>query len=122
MAMSENLGTYTPDQLIAGHNMPTVTEKVTVLTGQNLTRGTVVGLVTASGKAKALDKTSVDGSQNFYGILAVDVDATSADADGVVYLTGEYNQAALTFGGTTVAADVKAEARFAGVFLRAIKA
>lgn len=122
MPISEELGTYTPDNLIAGHKMPIVTDSVTVISGQKLIRGTVVGLITASGKAKKLDSASSDGSEKFYGILAEDVDATLADSVGAVYLTGEFNQSALVLGGTTTAASVKAAARYAGVFFRTAKA
>lgn len=38
--------TYTPDKLIAGSEFPALTKAVTVLLGQNLVRGAVVGAVT----------------------------------------------------------------------------
>jgi len=39
-----------------------------------------------------IDKDGVDGSQIPFGILADDVDASSDDEPGVVYLTGEFNE------------------------------
>jgi hypothetical protein len=54
-------------------------ETVTVISGQNLTLGTVVGKITASGKVTILAPAAVDGSQNAYGVLIEDVDASAAD-------------------------------------------
>jgi hypothetical protein len=52
---------------------------------QTLARGTVIGQITATGKAKAYATGNVDGSQNPVGILAYDV---VVDASGnVVYGT-----------------------------------
>lgn len=42
--MSEE--TYTPDKLIAGNEIPALTEAATLLSGQNLARGAVLGAVT----------------------------------------------------------------------------
>jgi hypothetical protein len=44
--MGTEIGTFTPDKLISGTRVKPVTKKVTVLSGQNLLRGTVIGLVT----------------------------------------------------------------------------
>ena len=56
-------------------------ERVTVGAGQNLALGTVLGVVTATGKAKALDPTATDGSETAAGVLAIDCDATLVDRD-----------------------------------------
>jgi hypothetical protein len=44
--MGTQIGTFTPDKLISDVRIKPVTKKVTVLSGQNLVRGTVIGLVT----------------------------------------------------------------------------
>jgi hypothetical protein len=54
-------------------------EKVTLITGQNLKAGTVLGKITASGKYTILAPAAADGSQNAAAILRSDCDATSAD-------------------------------------------
>jgi hypothetical protein len=59
-------------------------DRVTVASGQNLKTGTVVGIVTASGKAKQLAPSASDGSQNAAGVLVGDVDASAADTPGVI--------------------------------------
>lgn len=60
-------------------------EEITVLSGQGaLETGTVLGRVTANGKYKVVTAAAVDGSENAAAILIYPVDATSADATGVV--------------------------------------
>jgi hypothetical protein len=55
-----------------------------VLSGQNLKTGAVVGIVTASGKIKALTPGAADGSQNAAGVLLLPVNASTADKPGVI--------------------------------------
>ncbi len=59
-------------------------DEVTVVSGQNLKTGTVVGIITASGKVTQLAPAAADGSQNAAGALLLDVDASAADKAGVV--------------------------------------
>lgn len=59
-------------------------DEVTVAAGQNLSAGTVVGRITASGEIAAWDPAAIDGTQNAVGILLSDVDATAATAPGVI--------------------------------------
>lgn len=69
---------------------PVIAEQETLLAGQNLAAGAVVGIITASGKVTLSDPdmASPDGSENPVGILAADVDATTADAPCVVLKSG----------------------------------
>lgn len=109
---------YNPDQLIAGR-VPQVTETVTIVSGQGvLKRGTVLGLVTASGKyIKSLSAAS-DGSQNPSAILADDIDATSGDVKAGVYFTGEFNGNALILGASWTVATAKAALRGVGIYIK----
>lgn len=59
-------------------------EEVTVVSGQNLVSGEVVGKVTASGKYAAYDDVAVDGTEVAAGVLYDAVDASAADASGVI--------------------------------------
>jgi Bacteriophage lambda head decoration protein D len=60
-------------------------DRVTVLSGQTLPLGAVVGLVTSSGKVKQIDPSATDGSQYAAGVLIQDVDAHLADrTDGLM--------------------------------------
>ncbi len=54
-----------------------------VASGNNLAAGTVVGMITASSKLKAYTPGASDGTQNAYGVLVDNVDATSADQKAV---------------------------------------
>lgn len=54
-------------------------DQVTVLLGQNLVAGAVLGKVTASGKYVAYDNAAADGRETVAGILVAAADATAAD-------------------------------------------
>lgn len=112
------LDTFERDNLFAGGVQPVVTDGITIKLGENLTRGTVLGVVTASGEAVAVDSAATDGSEVPYAILQEDVDASSAAAPGSIYLTGEFNESALTFGGTDTADTHRKKLREIGIFLK----
>jgi hypothetical protein len=59
-------------------------DEVTVASGQNLATGTVVGVITASGKVTQLAPAANDGSENAAGVLLNAVDATAGDQPGVI--------------------------------------
>lgn len=108
---------FTADNLIGG-DYPVVTESVTVLTGQNLVRGTVLGKITASGKVIASLSAAVDGSETPYAILAEDVDASAGDVVGTAYLSGEFNESELTIGTGHTADSIRAGLRDLGIYLK----
>lgn len=119
--MPESLGvtqqSLTPDRLIAG-SFPIVTEAITLITGQNLSRGALLGKITASGKYTLSLSAAVDGSQTPVAILAKDTDATAADVETVAYLSGEFNDNAVTFGTAHTAASTKDGLRDLGIYLK----
>lgn len=121
--MNENLAitteSVTYDNLfVTGSGFPVVTSYVTIASGNNYKRGTILGIVTASDKAVAVDSTKNTGEESPYAILANDTNATSADTVAPVYFTGEYNGAALTFGGTDTIAKHKVALRKIGIFVK----
>ena len=64
-------------------------ETVTIASGAGkLEPGTVLGKITTGGKFTALAPAATNGSQNGAGILWAGVDASAADALGVVVLRG----------------------------------
>lgn len=64
-------------------------DEVTVLSGQNLVAGAVVGRVTASGKIVAYDNAGTDdGRRAVFGILVDNVNASGGDAIGLVLRRG----------------------------------
>lgn len=101
----ENLGSLTYDNLVSSSDFPlkvdTVTIKADSVTDLTLKKGSVLGIITASGLATLCDSTSVDGSQVPHCILAEDVFVPKTEDTTVhAYMTGVFNPAALTFGGT----------------------
>lgn len=112
---------YTPDNLLAG-DYPAVTDIITILTGQVLARGAVLGKITASGKYILCDKAAVDGSQTPVAILAEAVDATAADKQSVVFLSGSFNETKLTLAAGTVANDVRAALRDLNIYIKKVVA
>ena len=64
-------------------------ETVTLASGAgNLAPGSVLGKITTGGKYTGLAPAATNGSQNAAGILWAAVDATDADAPGVVLVRG----------------------------------
>lgn len=121
--MNENLAVTTEslayDQLhVAGNGFPIVTDSLLIASGQKLLRGTVVGVQTNGNKGAKVDSSKSDGTQIPYAIVAQDVDATLADSMALVYLTGEFNGAALIFGGSDTIATHKAALRRIGLFIK----
>lgn len=111
--------TDAPDSLIAG-DMKRVTDEVVIASGQNLVRGAVIGLITASNKFVLSLSAAGDGSQVAKAIVAEDIDATGGDKRAAVYRTGEFNQAALTFGTGHDADSVRDSLRDVGIHLKKV--
>ena len=60
-------------------------DRVTVVAGNNLPLGAVVGMVTATGKVKSLDPSATDGSEVAAGVLMQACDAALAErTDGLL--------------------------------------
>ena len=85
-----------PETLFAS-DYPHLAETGVVLSGEGVVvAGTVMGQVTASGKWRAYASGNADGSEVPYGIMAVEVDATSADVTGSVEVAGHFRADQLT--------------------------
>jgi hypothetical protein len=90
----------------AGHRSR---KNVTVVSGQDLAAGAVVGKVTASGKYKAYDDDNGDGSETAAGILVCAVDATDGDLPGVIIdRDAEVKDDLLVFATSNDAGDIAA--------------
>lgn len=61
-------------------------ETGTLISGQNLQAGTVLGQITASSKLTQYNKDAANGSQAVFGVLFDNVDASAGDVTGVVYI------------------------------------
>ena len=113
-----DLGSLAYDNLFAGNVAKVVTGVGTLASGQNVARCAVLGKVTATSKLVLADSTKTDGSQTIYAIAADPVDATAADQPITLYFTGEFNQAALTFGGTDTYEKQIDAAKAIGIFFK----
>ena len=88
-------------------------EVVTLLAGMPYPVGSVLGKITASGKYTLSPATGADGSKVATAVLLYAVDATLADAIGIVLVRGPaiVSRAALAYGatvddGTKIAAKI----------------
>lgn len=112
------------DKLFAGLNRDEIkTMPVVVASGQNLERGALVKMV--DGKVTAVDSTTTGEAPNevttfsdVFGIITDAVDASDGDADGVVYVTGDFNKAAIVLGEGLTADNFVKQCREVGIFLR----
>lgn len=113
---------YEYDKLLAG-----ITHRVTE-TRLDLTdpsadvtypRGTVMAVSTVTSKLVPFVQGGTDGAGDFYAILAEDTTFTTTtgkDLNVVVYLTGQFNENAITFTGAGTIADIRSDARDKGCF------
>lgn len=105
------------DRLIAGNADDLIGRKVTVISGQNLMRGALLGKITASGKYTLSASGASDGSQAPDAVLVDDCDASAGDAEALVYVRGDFNATAISYGTGHTAASVRDGLRSKGIFL-----
>lgn len=112
-----NEDTYTPDNLIVG-DADLVTETGRIVTAGALTRGTLLGR--ANDSSGEYYKTSLaaagDGSEVPVAVLAQDVAVPGNDA--AIYIAGEFNTRAMTFGAGHTAASTKNALAARGIYLK----
>ena len=110
-------GSITPQNLIAGE-FPRVARVVTITGDSTLTRGSVLGKIRDNGHYCLSLSTASDGSEQPDAILGQDVDLSQGTAQGLVYLTGEFNPQALTLGNDHTLATIALAFRTRSLFLR----
>lgn len=91
-----SVGAYTPEQRIVGDS-DVITNNFTLISGQNLAAGAVLGRITASGKLTLCNSGAGDGSNVPVGILCEAVDASGGDKVTSVYVAGEFDIASLVW-------------------------
>lgn len=108
--------TFTPDDgLVLGE---TVSGQITLVAGQNLRRGSVLGKITASGKYALALSASSDGSQAPLVILAEDTNASAADKVTVAYFAGPFDENACTYGAGVTPATAREPLRDVAILLQ----
>ncbi len=117
------IGDFEFDALIAGEKQPIITKGITLAAAQGvLSRGTLIGVVTATKLAVLCDSTKSDGSQIPEYILGATCDTGAAGATlnvpTIAYQTGIFNRAAII---TAAGQDINAfeqQLRQVGILLR----
>lgn len=107
MTASFTSATSEHDKLIAGNAHLLVARQITLISGQNLVRGAVLGKITSGGKYNLSLSTASDGSQTPDLILAEDTDASAGDKVCMAYERGDFNVNALTLGASHTVASIK---------------
>jgi hypothetical protein len=92
-----------------------VTRKVTLLAGAAFAAGSVLGTVTASGKATLSASAASDGSQTPNFVLPYAVDATGGDVEAIVYETADLVGEALVLGAGHTLASIRDGLRAKGI-------
>lgn len=88
---------FSPDGLLCGADA-VVSQQITLLSGQNLAKGAVLGKITASGKYTLSASAAGDGSQTPDAILAEATDASGGDKVTVAYVKAMVLESALVLG------------------------
>ncbi len=116
----EQVGAFTPDNLIAGNRHPVDVCHVVIKEGQKLLRGTLLEKSAEESDKYVIRGTQPEGSSAEY-ILADDVDALEEDTVGLAYRTGEFAQnAVIVKEGYSITEEDKTELRRLGIFLAVI--
>jgi Bacteriophage lambda head decoration protein D len=109
--------TFTPDRLVAQNAHLLVAVPITLISGQNLTRGAVLGKITASSKYTLSASAAADGSQTPDLILAEDTNASGGDKATVAYRRGDFDSSAVTLGAGHTIASITEGLRAKGIQL-----
>jgi len=88
---------YDPNGLFAS-DQPAYIRPVTIVSGQNLAAGAVLGQITTGGKFKLSATAASDGSQTQVAVLLGAVDASAGDKAGLAAFSGGFKQQRLVFG------------------------
>lgn len=99
MDLTVQTSNYEPENIYGSKDINAV--EVIVLTGNKLKKGQLVKK-DASGKIKADDGTA---PADLFGIIADDVDATSADKKSLCFINGQFQNIGLTYPAGKAKAD-----------------
>lgn len=113
-----NVGTFTPDKLIAGNQVPLLTKSITLAAGTGiLSRGSVISISGTLAKGTTVDTTTTYDSVD--GILTDDVtlSATGTTA-ATIYISGEFNSDHMTVGADSEISNFTRELRTLGIYVK----
>lgn len=115
-------GGYAQGFIISEGNGTISRENGTLISGQNLKVGRILGRITTGGKLTAVAPAASDGSQTAAAILMADTDASGGDkACAILARNAEVNRAELDFGALDAGQQTTAIAQLAtlGIIVRA---
>lgn len=112
------IGTFEYNSLLGG-DFQRVTGPVVLRSGPVYPVGSVLGLGN-DGKCGLADSAATDGGKEVYGILTETVDATDGDKSAIAFLSGEFLESALTFGGSDAADVHRKQARMMGIYFKPV--
>ena len=111
-------GTYSPTPALLVGQDDTITRSITLISGQNLKRGALLGKITTGGKYTLSLSASSDGSQTPAVVLAEDCDASGGDKAAIAYFAGTFDENAVIYGTGQTAAGVRETLRDVGIKLQ----
>jgi len=106
---------YVPSDIVAGNAHDLASRNITLISGQNLARGAVLGKITASGKYTLSASAAGDGSEVPDLVLVDDTDASGADAVALGYARGDFIEGQLTIGTGHTADSIREGLRGKGI-------
>lgn len=96
------------DNLFSTSVIPVLSDFLTIAAGQTLKRG---ALIDETG-------TLCTATSDVFAVLADDIDTTDAAKEAAVYLTGEFNEKALSVASGATVAGLKQSARKVSIFIK----
>lgn len=119
MTRNITIGETEQIQLVVDDQKPVVTDYYIVKGGQGvLTRGTPLGVESATGKLKKCLSTNEDGTEDIFAILPEGVDTTSGDIKIPLYVEGAFNPAAIQWQGSDTVETHRMNARKVGIYFK----
>lgn len=114
------------DELLAGPEIPVLTQNIKLRSGTAYKRGMLISnVVLTEGEGEGATTTKL-GKQTATGetaefVLARDVDATEADAVGTVYVSGRFNREKIVLAEGDAVEAHEAELRLRSIYFTALK-
>jgi len=116
------VGTFTPDNLIAGNQVPILTKAIELAEGTGtLKRGSVISVagVLANSTTTGVEPDIVTTYDSVDGILTDDVTLSDASkTHATIYISGEFNSTHMTTGADTTVDNFKRELRTLGIYTK----
>ncbi len=116
MSASYSTTSFIPDNLVLDEG-DILTRQITLLSGQNLQRGAILGKITASGKYTLSASAAGNGSEIPDAILVQNVDASGGDVVTLAYFSGRFNESKVTLGTGHTANSVREGLRVKNIHL-----